>query len=967
MELDGLLFFASCLSPEEIMFSLVDIPAKLHDSTSLHLKNLSEKLAQLTLELPNHAQLIDSLPRVFCCSEFVALTCIRHPQFLLDLVQTGDLFNANVRTHYPAQLAQLNINNDAELMTALRLFRNKEMIRIAWRDLADWSTLDETLADLTALAECCIQFTLDYLYEQACARRGTPVLADGTAQNMVILGMGKLGAWELNYSSDIDLIFAYQQDGVLNDRKATSYGEFFSRLCRQLVKILDEVTADGFVFRTDIRLRPFGDSGPVIMTFDGLENYYQTQAREWERYAMVKVRPVAGDAQGSEQFIAMIRPFVYRRYLDYGAFEELRHLKQQITQELQRKDRMDNVKLGPGGIREIEFIGQAFQLIHGGKDIALQDRRIQVILSLLGEKNLLAVEEAQQLLASYQFLRRVENHIQEFQNKQAHDLPKTEHEQQILAFSMGYKNWSLFKEKLDQMRGQVDAIFTHVFSMSAEVDKPSISACIWMGTSDEETCLNQLSALGYLNPEQIIEVLQSFRKTSAIKRLTTKGANNLDKLIPKIIDLLAKEPQALTTLTRLCTLFENLAGRNVYLSLLAENEQALQQLITLTSASSWISEYLSKYPALFDELLDTRSLYDPLEKMALQKQLDQQLENIDTSDIEQLMIGLRRFKHINVLRVAAADIMGIAPLMIVSDYLSYIAEVILEQAVKTAWNIITEKHGYLPNTDVIHSGFGIVGFGKLGGIELSYSSDLDLMFISDYPDAQAVSNGRKPIGCAQFYASLGQRIRSLLNTTMLSGRAYDIDMRLRPRGDSGLLVTPINSYENYLSKEAWTWEHQALVRARFITGDTQAKEKYIAIRHKILTIQRDKDKLKREVREMREKMRENLDKSSTAVFYLKQGKGGIADIEFIVQYYVLAWSATYPDLTQQTDNMRLLDTLEALDLLSHRDVSTLKKAYCLFRDRAHKEALQGNKVVIAQDELQEIRDQVVSIWQAVMY
>ncbi len=949
------------------MFACTHIPTELYNRTHQHLENFSEKLTQLTLELPNDKRLIDSLPQVFCCSEFVALNCIRYPQFLLNLVQTGDLFNTNVHDHYSTQLAHINIDTDAELMKALRLFRNKQMIRIAWRDLAGWSTLDETLTDLTALAESCIQFTLDYLYQQSCARYGTPVLPNGTAQNIVVLGMGKLGAWELNYSSDIDLIFAYQQDGVLEDRKATSYGEFFSRLCRKLVKTLDEVTADGFVFRTDIRLRPFGDSGAIIMTFDGLENYYQTQAREWERYAMVKVRPIAGDVQAGKQFMTMITPFVYRRYLDYGAFEELRHLKQQITQELQRKERVDNVKLGPGGIREIEFIGQAFQLIHGGKDITLQERRIQVILTLLGEKNLLSSEEAQQLLASYRFLRRVENHIQEFQNKQAHDLPKTAHEQQVLAFSMGYQEWTAFKEKLNQVRRQVDNIFRDVFSMPEDTEKPSISVQIWQGDATEEMYLTQLAELGYQQAEQIASQLKQFKNTSAIKRLTTKGANKLDKLMPKIIDLLAQETQALKTLQRLCSLFENLAGRNVYLSLLAENEQALQQLIRLTSASSWISKYLSQYPALFDELLDTRSLYEPLKKSALQKQLKQQLKNIDTSDIEQLMIGLRQFKQVNVLRVAAADIMGIAPLMVVSDYLSYIADVILEQAFETAWHLVTEKHGYLPHTDIIKSGFGIVGFGKLGGIELSYSSDLDLVFISDYPDEQALSNGRKPISSAQFYATLGQRIRSLLNTTMLSGMAYEVDMRLRPRGDSGLLVTPINSYENYLSQEAWTWEHQALVRARFITGDTKAKEKYTAIRHKILTRPRDPDNIKREVRDMREKMRKNLDKSNKTLFYLKQGKGGIADIEFIVQYYVLAWSATYPDLTKQTDNMRLLDALGKQCLLTQQDVSTLKKAYCLFRDRAHKETLQGNKAVIASDELQDIRNQVTNIWQAVMY
>ncbi|NOQ13668.1 MAG: bifunctional [glutamate--ammonia ligase]-adenylyl-L-tyrosine phosphorylase/[glutamate--ammonia-ligase] adenylyltransferase [Methyloprofundus sp.] len=948
------------------MFSLDNIPSRLHDTTNLHIQHFTDSLQRLALELPENQHVISTLPKVFCCSEFVAQTCARQPSSLLALINTGDLLSADVRDTYKSQLSTSTIQNDAGLMKILRQFRNQQMMRIAWRDLAGWSELDETLADLTALAESCIQFTLDYLYQQACNRRGTPVLADGSEQGLVVLGMGKLGAWELNYSSDIDLIFAYQQDGVLADRKETSYGEFFSRICRQLVKILDEITADGFVFRTDIRLRPFGDSGPIIMTFDGLENYYQTQAREWERYAMVKVRPVAGDQQGGEQFMAMIKPFVYRRYLDYGAFEELRSLKQQITQELQRKDRMDNVKLGPGGIREIEFIGQAFQLIRGGKDIELQERSIQPILALLADKNLISAAESEQLRSAYRFLRRVENHIQEFQDRQAHDLPKSERDQAILAFSLGYQNWESFKEVLDQVRGQVDSIFVEVFSMQEIDSPPQNSEQIWMGQADEEISLNQLAELGYRKPEKILSLLQRLKATSAIKRLTTKGANTLDKLVPKILDALAKEDNAYITLQRLCALFEAMAGRNVYLSLLAENDDALQQLLTLTSASSWISEYLSKYPALFDELLDTRSLYDPLEKAALQKQLAEQLANIAPADIEQLMIGLRKFKQINVLHVAAADIMGAVPLMVVSDYLSYIAEVILQQTVKIAWTILAEKHGIPPGTDAQHMHFGIVGFGKLGGIELSYSSDLDLVFIYDYPDNNVLTEGRKQISSAQFYATLGQRVRSLLNTQMLSGMAYEIDMRLRPSGDSGLLASPLNSYEDYLKKEAWTWEHQALVRGRFITGDTATQEKYQAIRHRILCLARNETDLKVEVREMREKMREALDKSAKDSFNLKQGIGGITDIEFIVQFCVLAWAEKHPELTQFTDNMRLLDALAEQQLLSQEYVATLKQAYCIFRDRGHKEALQGNKALVAQHELVEIRQQVAEIWQVLM-
>lgn len=948
------------------MFFLDNIPPQLHDTTNLYIQHFTDSLQRSALEFPANEQVISSLPKVFCCSEFVAQTCTRQPNSLLELISSGDLFSAEVRGGYTNELSLNTIQNDAQLMKILRQFRNKQMLRIAWRDLAEWSDLDESLLDLTALAESCIQFTLDYLSQQACNKYGTPVLTDGSKQDLVVLGMGKLGAWELNYSSDIDLIFAYQQDGDLADRKQTTYGEFFSRICRQLVKILDEITADGFVFRTDIRLRPFGDSGPVIMTFDGLENYYQTQAREWERYAMIKVRPVAGDIQGGEKFMALVNPFVYRRYLDYGAFEELRSLKLQITQELQRKDRMDNIKLGPGGIREIEFIGQAFQLIRGGQDIALQQRSIQPILALLGEKNLIAAAESELLRSAYRFLRRVENHIQQFQDKQTHDLPESEQVQAILAFSLGYSGWHSFKAELEQVREQVQNLFVAVFSMQEMDNAAQKSEQIWMGRADQETSLNQLAELGYRKPEPILHLLEQLKNSSAITRLSSKGMQTLDKLMPKILDVLAHEKNAYITLERLCSLFETMAGRNVYLSLLAENDHALQQLITLTSSSSWISEYLAKYPALFDELLDTRSLYDPLEKEALQKQLAEQLANIDPADIEQLMIALCKFKQINVLRVAAADIMGAAPLMVVSDYLSYIAEVILQQAVNIAWNLLTEKHGTPADTSQDHMHFGIVGFGKLGGQELSYTSDLDLIFIYDYPDSNALTNGHKQISCAQFYGRLSQRVRSLLNTQMLSGMTYEIDMRLRPNGDSGLLATPLNSYENYLKKEAWTWEHQALVRGRFVTDDAETQVKYEAIRQRILCLPRNELELKQEVREMREKMRDTLDNSNQQTFNLKQGIGGIADIEFIVQFCILAYSEKHPELTQVTDNINLLNTLAEQQLLSQENVTTLKQAYCIFRDQGHKETLQGNKALIEQDQLVEIREQVAKIWQIVM-
>ena len=427
----------------------VKLPDELFNSTEIMLKQWDELLVTLNLDFQPTPELSASFLKVWASSLFFSESCLRRPDLLIDLVNSGDLLSAYKETSYTHKLEQIAIATEAQLMQVLRQFRRREMVRIAWRDLAGWAPLSAILAEVSWLADACIQKALAFLYQQACEKRGIPLLADGSPQQIVVLGMGKLGAYELNYSSDIDLIFAYPENGVLPDRKATSYSEFFTKLCQSLVKVLDEITVDGFVFRTDIRLRPFGDSGPIIMTFEGMENYYQTQAREWERYAMIKARQVAGDFNSGAQLMAMLKAFVYRRYLDYGAFEELRSLKAQITQELKRKDRLDNIKLGPGGIRECEFIGQAFQLIRGGNEKALQTRGILDVLRILGELNLLPLEDAQQLIESYCFLRTVENHIQQYQDLQTHDLPTTASVQQILAFSLDYADWNSFKSQLD--------------------------------------------------------------------------------------------------------------------------------------------------------------------------------------------------------------------------------------------------------------------------------------------------------------------------------------------------------------------------------------------------------------------------------------------------------------------------------------------------------------------------------------
>lgn len=955
------------------------LPVQLTATVIDSLTKWDERLKALKLDMTQTPEFHASIVRVWCSSQFVAESCTRNPELLIDLVESGDLTAKYHDNCYAEKLAHRSVEAQAELspgtvcmpqacreqarlMTTLRNFRRREMVRIAWRDLAGWAELSETLSDLSHLADACIQYALDFLYLEACELRGTPLLSDGSPQQIVVLGMGKLGAYELNYSSDIDLIFAYAEDGVLQDRKETSYGEFFTKLCRNLVKVLDESTVDGFVFRTDIRLRPYGDSGPIIMTFDGMENYYQTQAREWERYAMIKVRQVAGDFKIGAQLMALFRPFVYRRYLDYGAFEELRSLKAQITQELRRKDRLENIKLGPGGIREIEFIGQAFQLIRGGNDKALQIRPILDVLQLLGERELLPQQDADQLKRSYRFLRRVENHIQQYQDQQTHDLPTDSLAQLSLAYSLNYADWTSFKHDLDKVRAQVHEVFDQVFSLSKQDGANQHSQKIWACVADDAELTNHLKECGIHDADLLLMTIKDFKKSAAIRRLTAKGAGVMDRLMPQLIETVQQADNPDETLLRILVLFEAVAGRNVYLSLLSENPNALSQLIKLSSASPWICDYLSKYPVLFDELLDTRSLYEPLKKSGLDQQLNVLLAQIEGQDLEQLMVVLRQFKQLNVLRVAAADIMGAIPLMVVSDYLTYIAESIVSHVVERAWLMLTEKHGFPPGTDNTSIGFAVLGFGKMGGIELGYGSDLDMVFLYDCKDGNLMTDGAKPISSAQFYGRLGLKVRHILDTKMLSGVLYEVDMRLRPNGDSGLLVSHINAYEDYLKNQAWTWELQALVRGRFITGDPQLKAQYEAIRRRILTLPRDTAALKKEVREMREKMREALAAKDKDQFDLKQSKGGIADIEFIVQFGVLDQAAKNVALTTYTDNIRLLEGLQQQGFMSKADAELLKTAYCTYRDFGHKQVLQGDKAVIAESEVAKMSAQVERIW-----
>ncbi|SCZ51983.1 bifunctional [glutamate--ammonia ligase]-adenylyl-L-tyrosine phosphorylase/[glutamate--ammonia-ligase] adenylyltransferase [Thiohalomonas denitrificans] len=914
------------------------------------------------------------LARVWAFSDFVARSCSRNPDLLQGLLGSGDLERSygegELRQRLDAALDGVSDEND--LGGRLRRFRRLEMTRIAWRDLAGYADLGEVTADLSALAEACIDGALVRLYEWQCEEKGTPCGSDGRTQQLVVLGMGKLGARELNFSSDVDLIFAYPEEGeTRGGRRSTSNQEFFVRLGQRLITALDRSTAEGFVFRVDMRLRPFGESSTLALSFDAMEAYYQVHGREWERYAMIKARPVAGDRQAGEELMAMLKPFVFRRYVDYGAFESLRDMKGMIEREVRRKGLENNVKLGAGGIREVEFIGQAFQLIRGGREPTLQRRPILTVLEALRGFQLLPDFAVDELVDAYLFLRNTEHRLQEFADQQVHDLPEDDAGRMRVALAMGYVDWSAFEVDLRQHMRRVHEHFEQVFAAPqrehAESDILDTKG-VWVATQDDEQARDTLKQIGFNEPAQALKALANVRESHSYRALSAHGKGRMDRLMPLLIGAAGAMDEPETALERLLSLISAVARRTAYLALLVENPMALSQLVKLCASSSWIGRLLEKHPQLLDELLDPRTLYVPPKRDEMTNELRQRLIRIPPDDLEQQMDALRHFKQAILLRVAAADVSGAVPLMVVSDHLTALAEVILDEVLELAWRHMVDRHGRPQCGDELacDKGFAIIAYGKMGGIELGYGSDLDLVFVHSGASEGRTTDGARPVDNAVFYARLAQRLVHLLNTRTAAGELYEVDIRLRPNGASGLLVTSVEALEDYQRERAWTWEHQALVRARPVAGDPGIAERFQAVRAEVVSHKREVGKLRREVREMREKMRANLRKDGSQGFDLKQDRGGIADIEFMVQYAVLAWAHTYPDLVEFTDNIRLLERLAERDLIPAVDVSLLTDAFRAYRARVHQLTLQDRPAVVGADEFADYSDGVVRIWQGLM-
>lgn len=912
-------------------------------------------------------QLRELLPKVWACSEFVTQICLHDPAAFIDPTYLECLTEAVSPARRVRQLLS-GLADEATLMQTLRTLRRREMLRIAWRDLAGWAGLEETLHDLSDLADACVDGALEALSHWHVERHGIARNPHGEPQSLVVLGMGKLGARELNFSSDIDLIFTYPDNGQSDGERPLDNEEYFTRLGRRLIRVLDQVTEDGFVFRVDMRLRPFGEAGPLAMSFGALETYYQNHGREWERYALIKARPVAGDLQRGEALLETLRPFVYRRYLDFNAFESLREMKQLIEQEVARRGLDDNIKLGRGGIREIEFIGQVFQLIRGGREPPLRERSIQAVLRHLGAAGYLEAREASDLNHAYEFLRRVENRLQMVRDQQTHDLPRDEMDRIRLAWSMGFESWQSFSKALEQQRRRVQQLFDAVFVaprvVHEQAHQESVFTPLWRGALAEPDATALLERNGYRTPAGIVQLLGQLRNGPLMRALNERARHRLDELMPRVLETASTTADPDQTCQRLVRVVEAIAKRSAYLALLVERPTVLEHLARLASHSAWLTDMVARAPLLLDELIDPRVFTEFPSQDSLHVELEAALNGVATDDLEAQMDALRQFQQTAVVRVAAADIAGDVPLMKVSDFLTWIAEQVIGEAFSIAWRHLVARHG-APHCEDENgeraAHFGIIAYGKLGGIELGYGSDLDLVFLHDSAGNEQQTQGPHPIDNAEFFTRLAQRIINILSVPTTSGVLYQVDTRLRPSGAAGLMVSSLEAFERYQLEHAWTWEQQALLRARPVAGDATVGTTFNELRREILARPRDGEALRRDVAEMRARMlREHVHSENS--FDIKLDAGGLTDIEFLVQYLVLRHAAAHPALLDWTDNIRNLDGLMDAGLLNREQGGFLADTYRAFRRIVHRCTLEGRPPQVPQADAETGRAGVRALW-----
>jgi glutamate-ammonia-ligase adenylyltransferase len=944
------------------------VPEQLRDSVERWWERAcaQQSFPEAYRALPEHHR--TQLPRVVAASEFVASALIQDPQSLAWFSQheacTSDLAN----TDYERQAATAPTVEQAQF--TLREWRRRAMLRIAWRDIAGVAPVTDTLQSVSDLADATIRAAASAARLHFKPIFGEPYGANESSFPFIILGMGKLGGRELNFSSDIDLIFLSSEAGETSGPRIVENEEYFNRLGREIIRLLDVRNADGFVFRVDMRLRPFGESGPLVVSLGSLEDYLQQHGRDWERYAWIKARAIVGADAYSAAYEEFVRPFVYRRYLDFGVFESLRGMKALIVREVSRRDLEHHLKLGKGGIREVEFIVQSMQLVRGGSDRRLQNPALLEVLPLLGGSKLMSAEDIAELTAAYLELRKAENALQMMRDEQTHALPEDPLDRARLALSMGLKDWPGTAARLESTLDKVAAQFEALLFGTPDAQRRYDDGVAWLD-SDDAKIEEELANSGFPSGEiaAVAANLEAYRRAAPYRRLDEAGHRRLYVILARLLKLAAQHAAPAIVVQRVLRVLEAIGTRASYLALLKEQPAALDRLIDVCAISGFLSRQIADFPLLLDELIDAKAFDELPSRQGFALELAARTERLSPGDPERQVEALRQFQKVAVFAVALADLTGRLPLMRVSDRLTDIAELIIQCCMDLAWQQMTEMYGTpycgeeLGHLRVVV--VAVAGYGKLGGLELGYASDLDLVFLHDSTGSIQLTDGERPLDNGTFFLRLGQRIVHLLTMHSAAGRLYEVDMRLRPNGKGGFLMTGIDAFERYQQTDAWTWEHQALLRARAVAGNATLCGVFEAVRRRTLSVAVRRDSLRTDVLEMRLRMRRELSRSGAGQFDIKQDAGGIADIEFLVQYWVLAAAQAYPELLTYTDNIRQLEGLAAVGVLDEATAAWLKEAYISYRMVLHHLSLEGDgERIVAAAPYTQTRDRLREIWRA---
>jgi len=879
--------------------------------------------------LHDDAGVAERIRRTLLASDFAFETWRNQPQ----LLAPQGLERLRASADASARIEGLKLDTDeAACMAALRRFRHAEALRLVFRDVNGLDDLPETLSATSVLYEALLGTALDWSERSLAVRYGHARDEDGVLQRLIVVGFGKLGGSELNFSSDIDLVLAYPQGGESDGARVLDNSEYFVRMGRQLVRLLHEPTTDGICARVDLRLRPFGNAGRLALPFAAMEQYYQREGRDWERYAWIKARTVAGDRNAGKQLQEMLRPFVYRKYLDYTAFAGLREMKALINAEVARKDLADNLKLGPGGIREIEFIVQLVQLIRGGREPSLRVRGLLPALTACEARGHIPASRARALRHAYVFLRRLENRVQMLRDAQTHDLPEDGLTRERLALALDYPAWEPLAEELAKHRDIVANEFAAMLMPEggAKASVPAADAILWQRACDESLDAGVLEASGFKPAAEAADALLKLPQASQLRAMPARAREQLDHLMPQLLAAARDTSAPVPSLLRLCRLVQTVARRPSYLALLEEQPSARKRLAQLFADSAFLAERVIAQPLLLDDVLDPRIDQIPLKRSDISAEIARVLATLDEREAEAELERINEFKSSIAFRLGLAFNDGRADAVATARRLAALAESAVNAIAALAEREVIAAHGRLPGEG---SGFSILGYGSLGGEELGFASDLDLVFVFDGQRAQAMSDGARPLEGSRWYQRLTQRVMNWLTVLTRAGRLYEVDTRLRPDGSKGLLVGSLEAFVAYQESRAWTWEHQALLRARPVAGDAALNAELADVRRRTLAVSRDRTAVLAEVSSMRQRWRAERDRSSETLIDLKQGRGGLLDIEFALQGLVLAHASQTPRLLSTTANAGLIELC--------RDAGLLDTAQANCFTRAHAELLRS--------------------------